>query len=378
MEQGLDKHMSVELPGSYESLYNEALKQMTLGNGDQAIESMLRIVNRLKRLKPEALARKQDLQDIFVEAWQSAVEFMRWQERYDEAIRLCESVIDHLPDPSIGQQHIAFLMIDKGQIEAGLQHMQQIAQEHRTAASWLEAGSTYAGLERYAYAETCFKAALASAGSNDEAALANVGLLQVYQGTDQVDRAIDAWRMAVVLRPELADQVYALYAWLIERRHLQQAQVYLAQDRNPIRNTFHQGLIDWQSGRREQARSKWHKVLAMDASDQESEIAAQAEAALRLGEPDRAIEMIRASIVEQSTANIRLYVLGGIALLLQNDLKRVQTWFTQSQEYLRRIGFHRKQIPAEYWALVQSLVPDPELQKHVAAFFDQQALEVQT
>ena len=54
--------MSAELPDSYQAIYQHAIQQMGVGESQEAIDSLLRIVKRLSRLRPETLQRKANLQ----------------------------------------------------------------------------------------------------------------------------------------------------------------------------------------------------------------------------------------------------------------------------------------------------------------------------
>ena len=56
--------MPVELADSYESIYRQAVAEMSAGNADEAIDLMLRIVRRLGRLQPETLERKSNLVSV--------------------------------------------------------------------------------------------------------------------------------------------------------------------------------------------------------------------------------------------------------------------------------------------------------------------------
>ncbi len=80
--------MPVELPDSYQALYDRAHQQMSIGNIDAAAELMLRIVNRLGRLRPQTMARKPDLAKRWQDAWFSALEFLRWDKKFNQTIEV--------------------------------------------------------------------------------------------------------------------------------------------------------------------------------------------------------------------------------------------------------------------------------------------------
>ena len=97
------------------------------------------------------------------------------------------------------------------------------------------------------------------------AAIGNLGLVRIYQESDRVDEALEAWSMAVVLNPEIGANVSAIYAWLIERGDLERAETYLNREQEPLRRTFYRGLLDWQAGRHDAARKKWRDVVFITA-----------------------------------------------------------------------------------------------------------------
>ena len=158
--------MSVDLPDSYESIYQRAMVQMATGNTSEAIESLQRIINRLRRLRPETLKHKANLQNTLDAASQDAFEFLRWERRYDEAISLAESVLERLSDPDRMRRQIASLIIEKGEVEQGLAQMRDIAESKNDFASWADLGAEYRALKQYDQAEPCYKSALRQATSN--------------------------------------------------------------------------------------------------------------------------------------------------------------------------------------------------------------------
>ena len=91
--------MSGDLPGSYESMYRNALEAAGTGQVDKAIEMGLRMVNRLCRLRPETLSRKPDLRDMLWRSWYATIQFLRWEKRFPEAVDLGNRVADRPRGP---------------------------------------------------------------------------------------------------------------------------------------------------------------------------------------------------------------------------------------------------------------------------------------
>jgi tetratricopeptide (TPR) repeat protein len=362
--------MSAELPDSYESIYQRAMVQMATGNSAEAIESLLRIVNRLRRLRPETLQRKPNLLDTLDAAYRAAVEFLRWERRYDQAISIAESVLDRLSDPGMVRRRVASLMIEKGEVEEGIARLREIAETHQDFASWADLGAEYRVLKEYDQAEMCYRTALRQAQSNEDAAMANVALFSVYRETGRVDDALDAWDMAVVLDPDLSDGGVQAYSWLVRRGELDMARKYLERERQPVRRQFYEGLLEWQAGNQDAARQAWRGVLDMGVEMEDADLAAWIEAALQLGEPARADNRLAELARDNQMPAVGLVTLHGIAKLMLGEVEHAADLFEQVVTRMRRAWPSRAKISADRWALLTSLVSDPDSLERVAGYFD--------
>lgn len=361
--------MPVELADSYESIYKQALTQMAMGNTDEAIESMLRIVSRLRRFRLETLQRKPSLYEMLVNASEGAVEFLRWEKRYDEAISVWESVWDLLPDPIERRSKVASLMIEKGEAQEGLARLRQIGDEHPGFSSSVNLAIEYVALKRYKEAETCYQSALAQAESNEEAALANVGLLRVYKETDRVDQALDAWNMAVVLDAGLNESVEQIYTWLIQRGDLAEAKEYVEREHDSVRYRFYAGLLDWEGGNQEAATQAWKDVLEMDVDQQDTNVATWMEAALRLDRPAEALERAE-TLPPQNRARARVAMLAGVAHAMLGQIGEAKQLFAQVTAGLQRQWPSQEKIPADEWAFMTSLVTDQKALQDLVVYFE--------
>jgi tetratricopeptide (TPR) repeat protein len=360
--------VSVELDDSYESIYQRAIQQMGLGQTDQAIESLRRIVNRLTRLRPQTLQRKERLQSILLATWESLVQFLRWEGRHDEAISVCEQVLDHLPAQG-ADRRIASLMVERGDVEEGLSRLRQIAEDKQDFMSWADLGAEYTALEQYEEAEPCYRTALTLAESNETAAIANAGLFRTAKETGRVQDALSAWSMVAVLDPDLGDQVAEVYTWLIERGDLERAHKYLNRERDPMRKTYFQGLLDWHDGRRDGARAKWRLVLDMEIAD-DSDATPWIEAAIRLGEPQLAIEAEEVLLERDAPSSVDEGVALGIAYAMLDRVDDARAWFEQVVRRLQRDWPVRDRIDARQWALLTSVVTNQETVQALADCFE--------
>jgi tetratricopeptide (TPR) repeat protein len=353
--------MSVELPDSYQAIYQRAIQQMGVGESQEAIDSLLRIVKRLSRLRLETLQRKPTLQQTLSVSWGAVVQFLSWEQRYREAIDLTTDVMDRLPDPRTGAIRIASLTIDSGQVEEGLSTLTQIVHEQDDFASWASLGAEFRILERHDEAVDAFQTALRRATSNEEAVLANMSLFAVYRATGRVADALHAWQMVLVLEPDMADQEHQVYGWLIREGLVTEAAPYLERDPAPLRRTFFEGLVDWHANRQEAARRKWQEVIDMDAEPEaDIDIEAFMEAALRLGTPQVADEAAQTLFLSGEMISVRAQVLRGIAKLMLDQPDLAQTHFEQALLRFERSSRIRSGLAADQWELLTTLVPDAE------------------
>lgn len=362
--------MSGELPGSYESMYRDALEAAGTGQVDKAIEMGLRMVNRLCRLRPETIARKPDLRDTLWRSWYSTVQFLRWEKRFPEAIDLCNRVADRLEDPDEARQIVGSLMIEEGQVDSGLAYLGEIAERRQVSDYWVHLAVEQIALRHYELAEASCRTALSLAQDNNQAASANLTLFDLYQRTGRVDQALSAWNMATVLNTGLGDLVSQVCDWLIHQGELEKARTYLARDTNPVTQMFYQGLIDWHSNRLQPARDKWRRVIQMELGDSGPEIAAWLEASLRLGEPVRVTEWAQRAQAAAHIQDVGELALVGIANLMQGNTAPAHEWFEEATTLLRRRWPPQSALPARYWALLTSLVTDREVVQSVAHHFD--------
>ena len=226
--------MPVELPDSYDSLLKEATVWVLEGDLPRAIDNLLRVVYRLRRLRPETLERRPTLKQTLHRAWSSAVELLSWEERYDEAITLCKETADHLT-PTEADRRIAALMLDQGDTEAAVACLEQLSGPSPNFDVWMDLALAYARAERYQEAVQSYQRALGLAGSNEQATLANLGLFRVYVDMGDTACALEAWDMALVLDPDLDGMASDVIRWLILSGEVDRARRYLEEGKGLIR-----------------------------------------------------------------------------------------------------------------------------------------------
>jgi tetratricopeptide (TPR) repeat protein len=361
----------VELNESYEAIYQRAIDALARDDTDQAIQLLWRIVNRLTRLRPETLQRRESLERTLRTAWHSLAQILRNEGRYDEAIRACETVEGHLSGAQAPERMIASIQIEQGAVEEGLSQLRQIAEETSSMAAWADLGTEYAGLERYEEAEAAYKAALRAATSNEEAAFVNLALFRTYQDMGQIEDALSTWSMASVLEPDLATHVMEVYSWLIERGELDRARRYVAREEDPARRMLYEGLIEEKEGHEEEARSIWQRVVRLDPQAEEVNEEAWSEAALRLGEPQRVISFEKDIGGDLNLVSVGQATLFGIAEAAAGEMEEATGWFGQVRQELERAGHPTGKIEVKYRDLLAQAVPDQERVQALSSYFEE-------
>ncbi len=363
--------MPVELDQSYDAIYERALMAIGRGDADEGVELLWRIINRLTKLRPETLQRRETLERTLRAAWSALAQTLRREKRYDEAMEASRAVADHLSGARAPERMIASMRIEQGEVEEGVAQLRRIAEETSTLAAWADLGSEYMALGRHEEAEAAYKRARQLADSNEAAAFANITLFRTYQAMGRMDDALSAWGMATVLDPALAEHMFELYSWLIEQGELERARRYLQREENSARRTFYEGLIEWKSGRQGEARSLWERVVGLNPRDEHVDEVAWMEAALRLGEPERVVAFEEEAVGELALVTETQATLLGIANAAAGELASAEHWLDQVQRELQRGWPPNDRIDARFKALLEQVVTDQEIVQALRRYFEE-------
>jgi tetratricopeptide (TPR) repeat protein len=361
----------VQLDESYGAIYERATVAMARGDTDQAVQLLWRIINRLAKLRPATLQRREVLENTLRSAWNALTQVLRRQKRYEEAIQACHAVADHLSGTRAPERMVASLRIEQGEVEEGLEQLRQIAGETSTLAAWTDLGSEYMALDRYREAEACYKTARQLAESNETAAFVNIALFRTYQAMGRLDDALSTWGMATVLDPDLAVHVSEVYSWLIEREELERAERYLQREGNSARRMLYQGLIEWKSGHGAEARSLWQRVVQLDPQHEDVDEVAWMEAALRLNEPERVLTFEEKAFGDLTLVSEGQGTLVGIAYAAAGKLESARHWLDQIQRELQRAWPPAGKIETRYRALLEQVVSDKDTVQALRSYFEE-------
>ena len=108
----------------------------------------------------------------------------------------------------------------------------------------------------------------------------------------------------------------------------------------------------------------------MEAGQAPFDLEAWMEAALRLGEPQKASEQAQQMLRATSTLPTGAGVLLGIALLMEGQIDQAKGAFAEAVQRLQRSWPPRHAIPAERWSLLCTLVDDETLRQEVGTYFE--------
>ncbi len=362
--------MPVELDDSYESLLDRAVQQMAMGKSQDAIDLVLRVVNRLSKLSAETLASKPLSRATLMNAWQIAVEFLRWEKRLDEAVAVCERL--NAAHPELGEVSIRIhtLRIERGEVEQGLAGLRQAVEHADQAHSWTVLGIQLRELGQPEQAEVCLKKALARADNDDAFANAHLELFMLYRSQHRLVQALESWDMAATLWPEQADNANVLYRWLIEEGEIERAQSYLRRERNPVWREFFAGLIDWHGGQTVRASNHWRQVLNTQIDEGAPALVEWLEAALRLGEADVVSAEIERQLDSGNTPPPFAWMIDGLACALTGRIDDAHSILADVVRMLERRWPSHSGIEG-WWPLVTDVISDPDTRSALAGYFDQ-------
>ncbi len=361
----------MRLPDSYQDLYTEARTARLTGRHEEAIGAYTRIVERLSQLSRDTIQGRPDLEELLHQASEELVEVLRWERRYDEAIELERRLTEVFPEEDLVRRtEIANLLIEKGQVEAGLSSLKGIAQaDAENIWGWITLGAQYLWLRRYEDAEAYLRQAAGMEPAADEdVAFAYHYLFQSYKEQDRYEEAAAAWERARRLDPELQSSLPDVYRMFIESGDHRQAHSYLRRERNRLRYLFHLGLMDHQQGDEYAAQRQWRRLADMDPSNYEDGHDDWAEACLRIGLIQQAINEL-ARRVNQGEISLRRMMLLGVAWAMADDVERAKAALNGAAMILDHSRPRRSKLSRRDWRLFEELVEDEEVLKGLEDYF---------
>lgn len=359
------------LRDSYEGMYNRALTLTRSGDIEGSIELLRRLAGRLANLTDNVLRRRPELGDLHQQARRQLASLLASEGRYAEAIEAEQVLLDtHPAETTRWRRELAVLRCAKGEVDAGLQELQDLAEESPgESEGWLLLGIENRLAGRFAESRQVLDKALAlcQEGDGEECADIYYQRFLLFKEMKQLDDALVAWEKATGHNPEIARTVRQVYEPLTQAGRYSDAQRYIARDENQLQAGFQQGLIASLTGKSIEAREAWRQVTRLDPNDYEYGHDAWVEAVLRLGDPDPALEWLQDSLPRYGTP--RLLVLSGIGWAMRNDTELAGILFQQAINMQRRERPPKKKLDSTEWHLLDSLVKDEEAKKALKPYF---------
>jgi tetratricopeptide (TPR) repeat protein len=362
----------MRLPDSYQDLYNEARAARMTGRHEEAITVYTRIVERLSQLSRETIEGRPDLEGLLHQASEELLEVLRWERRYDEAIELDRKLMALFPEEDLVRRtEIANLLIEKGQVEEGLSRLKEIAQaDAGNIWGWITLAAQYLWLKRYEEAESYLRRATElEEAAEEDVAFAYQYLFHLYREQDRFDDAAVAWEQARRLDPEIESTLPEVYRMFIGSGDYRQAHSYLRREQNRLRYLFHLGLMDHEQGDDYAAHRQWRRLIDMDPEDYQEGQDDWAEACLRMGLVQRAINEL-ARLVNQGEITARRMMLLGLGWAMTGDTEKAKAALDGAVMILDHSRPRRSRLSRDDWRLYEELVEDKEVLKALEGYFE--------
>lgn len=361
----------MRLQDSYQDLYAQARTARLAGRHGEAITTYTRIIERLSELSPETLQGRPDLEELLHQAAEELLEVLRWERHYDQAIEVEEKLIALFPQEELVRRtEIANLLIERGQVEEGLSQLQEIAQaDADNIWGWITLGAQYLWLRRYEEGEAYLQRAVELEGAADEdVAFAYRYLFQLYKEQDRHEEAVAAWERARHLDPGTQSTLPEVYRMFIQAGDYKQAHSYLRREQNRLRYLFHLGLMDHRQGDEYAAQRQWRRLADMDPHNYEQGQDAWAEACLRTGRVQQALNEL-ARLVNQGEITSHRMMLLGLAWAMAGEVQKARAALNGAVMILDHSRPRRSKLSRKEWRLFEELVKDEEVRKALEDYF---------
>jgi tetratricopeptide (TPR) repeat protein len=293
------------------------------------------------------------------------------QGRYAEALAAHEVLLESHPEESDQwRRDLARLRIAKGEVEAGLADLRDLAEAQPDDAQlWLFLGIELQIEGRLAESLAALDRALAVAQEHDDQEMATIYYrrFDLLKELGRLDDALAAWEEALRHDPAVAESMHEAYEALTEAGRYSEARSYLEREENPLLAGYQRGILASRTGQVGEARQAWQAVAELDPDDHEYGYDAWVESVLRLGDPDPALEWLQDALARHGTP--RLLVLSGIGWAMRQDPDLAGRLFQEAINRLSRQRPPKKKLDSDDWRLLDSLVRDEEMKETLKPYF---------
>jgi tetratricopeptide (TPR) repeat protein len=359
------------LRDSYEGILQRARQAASQGDFLNGIDLYRRLDDRLGQLSDRVLGRRPELRQLWAAARVELAELLVLEGRYAEAVEVKESLLASDPERADEwRRDLAILRAAQGYVDRGLAELRALAEEKPGDIwRWIYLGAEARVAGRLAESEAAFERAVADGDPDDvkELAVAHYQRFHLFREAGRVDEALAAWEQAVALNPEAGRTVRDVYTLLTDAGRYSQALEYIARDENALQAGLQRGIIASRTGQGDQARQEWQAVAALDPTAYQYGHDAWTEAALRIGDSDRAIEQLRLLLGRFGTP--RLVVLSGMAWAMKGDAALAAALFQRAVEMKRRGRPPKTKLDSADWHLLDALVANEQVKAPLRTYF---------
>ncbi len=304
----------------------ELIRESPVANHySRAIEDYTQQVINLTHLGIAAIQQDEALQEQLTNTANQLTDMLRWEHRYDEAIKLQEQLIQYFPeDAEMLQVVAATLKIEAGNNKDGFAELREIAKQDPNGIwGWITLGSAYLWAGQFKEAEVYLLRAvnLESAEASDRAA-AYQYLFKLYGVQKRVEEAVQAWEQATSLDPLLEATISDLLRMLTYWYHYDTAERYLQREHSDLRLNFYQNLINVKRSP-VYPRSSWNWVMKYDPKTLHEGHDEFAEACIRFVKPRMALEALE-PLIDRGDFNRRRLVVAGLAWAQERMIDRAK------------------------------------------------------
>ena len=367
--------MSGHLAGSYDELAVQARNHLRSNEYEQAQAIYERIYNRLSSLKAETIARRPNLQQLRLSSLRMLGDLAIFQKNYDQAISYYETGLEVDPEESLMYQRaIAQVIIDRGDVEAGLDELRALAVTNAADAQpWV-----WLALELWAQdnvdeaIENLQRATALTSVEPLHRSEAFSYLHDIYREQNKLDEAEEAWQQAWHIMGQNMEDVSPLYQMYYEAGQLDKARHWLEKEKNPLRAGFYRGLFAQADGADHRAESAWLKTAKENPLQYESGHESWAEAALRVDFPPQVIIRALRDVNGREMLNIRGTILLAVALVRNGQVDGAGMALQAAVDINRRARPPQDLLSAAHWDLFDELVDDAAAKATLKEYFEQE------
>ncbi|MHB0875137.1 MAG: tetratricopeptide repeat protein [Anaerolineae bacterium] len=361
---------ATSLPSSYESLYQQAMESAGEGNTDAAIVTFRRIIDRLSTLSPATIERRPDLANLGTLVTNHLAGLLASGKRHDEAVETLRAGLRFHPDHADDvERDIAMVRAEEGRPEVAREALIALAErEPGQSSNWLALAQVDAKLGDVEAAEQDLNRAAAAATTPQSTLATSITRFRIAVWKGDVEQAVAAWDAAVAADPAVVAAQRDLYDFLLARGESTRLRRYLDADPVAARAGLFRGLLALRESDYAEARRHWERVVALNPMQEQSGHVEWLEAALRLGDTQKAAALI--SSRPPDLRSDRGALIGAIVMARLGRMTRARSFLSAGTGMLAGHFPWEPRYSFADWDLFTTLVEKREAWNNLKQYFD--------